>query len=133
MLMRVLRSTCQQLSSESPFLTVEAFLLAWSLETSDILSELVLDLSTLDVCLLIAVKHLMKRGMLVFNFEMVYEEYRQFTKRLASTGRGGGGVFFHKQDTLVAFEYMQHAGLIVACKNVSCPKEYRMVHLTNLV
>ena len=54
-----------------------------------------IDLSVLEVCLLISVKNLLDNSLDGFNFEMVYDKYREFTQRVATFGRATG-VFFVK-------------------------------------
>ncbi|KAJ2994376.1 origin recognition complex subunit 4 [Globomyces sp. JEL0801] len=64
-----------------------------------------------------------------FNFEMVYEEYREFVRRVITLGRGVGQINFTKKVALNAFEQLQAIGILKPTTGVGsqCPKEYRMV------
>ena len=44
-------------------------------------------LSVLEVCLLVGVKHRLDLQEEQFNFEMVYDNYREFTQRMSTWGR----------------------------------------------
>lgn len=58
-------------------------------------TELLKGISLLELSLLIAIKHLVERETITFNFEMVYDEYKEFMDmavvRGSSTHTLGGG------------------------------------------
>ncbi|KAL2916620.1 origin recognition complex subunit 4 [Polyrhizophydium stewartii] len=83
--------------------------------------------SVLELCMLVACKHLLARQVSMFNFEMAYDEYREFARQAANMGRGGNLVFA-KRVALKAFENLVEMRLLRACEGVAscCPKEYRM-------
>ncbi|KAI8913402.1 origin recognition complex subunit 4 C-terminus-domain-containing protein, partial [Gorgonomyces haynaldii] len=90
--------------------------------------ELVDALSVLQLMLLIATKDVLQRQLEVFNFEMIYDTYREFCRRTANMGRGSA-LLFVKPVVFKAFEQMVEAGFYKYCTGISaqCPKEYRMV------
>ncbi|XP_004346747.2 hypothetical protein CAOG_05062 [Capsaspora owczarzaki ATCC 30864] len=85
-------------------------------------------LSTLELCLMIAINHVqVKVGVLEpFNFEMVYEEYKAFANSNVHVID-----FFSKPVSLKAFEHLQAIELIkpVHPNAFHVPKEYRMMRM----
>ena len=73
------------------------------LETSNSLSAQVADLSILELCLLVAIKHLSQiyEGE-PFNFEMVFHEYLKFKRRKMATLPDERGVVSKAWETLVS-------------------------------
>ncbi|KAI8923116.1 origin recognition complex subunit 4 C-terminus-domain-containing protein [Entophlyctis helioformis] len=93
--------------------------------------------SVLELCLLVAVQCLLQRQVTAFNFEMVFDEYREFAQRVSQSGRmgavvgtpksgsrsasgsslsnAGGSIFFVKRVALKAFETLVELGMVRAC------------------
>ncbi|KAI8590828.1 origin recognition complex subunit 4 C-terminus-domain-containing protein [Geranomyces variabilis] len=94
-------------------------------------------LSILELMLLIAMKqHETQRQLDVYNFEMVYDEYREFIQRVGSLGRGATNLFYVKGVAMKAFERLgslelwrvEGGGGATGVGNRG-PKEYRMVRM----
>ncbi|KAJ3272394.1 origin recognition complex subunit 4 [Terramyces sp. JEL0728] len=97
-------------------------------KNQDQMEQTIHELSVLELCILLSIKSLLSKQHELFNFEMVYDEYRDFCKRLAALGKGMGRLHFTKSVALKAYENIVCLGLI--CNNAGiasqCPKEYRM-------
>jgi origin recognition complex subunit 4 len=61
-------------------------------------------LSILGVCLVVAIGQLLSNQMATFNFEMVYDEYREFLQKQMRMGRGMGQLHFAKPVALKVFK-----------------------------
>ncbi|KAJ3168603.1 origin recognition complex subunit 4 [Geranomyces variabilis] len=94
-------------------------------------------LSILELMLLIAMaQHETQRQVDVYNFEMVYDEYREFIQRVGSLGRGATNLFYVKGVAMKAFERLgslelwrvEGGGGATGVGNRG-PKEYRMVRM----
>lgn len=85
-------------------------------------------LSVLELCLLVSVKIMLQNQVAQFNFEMAYDEYQSFIKRVASMGKAGQ-LFYTKPVALKAFETLLELGLLKFAGGAGskCPKEHRMV------
>ena len=81
------------------------------LETSNTLSSQIADLSIMELCLLIAIKHLSQiyEGE-PFNFEMVFHEYLKFKRRKMATLPDERGVVTKAWETLVSLELVKPKG-----------------------
>ncbi|KAI8921952.1 origin recognition complex subunit 4 C-terminus-domain-containing protein [Powellomyces hirtus] len=88
-------------------------------------------LSVLELILLVAMLQHERRQVDKYNFEMVYDEYREFIKRVGALGRGSGSLLYVKGVALKAFERLMALELCRGTEGVGvrCPKEYRMVKL----
>merc|ERR1719270_484263 len=77
-------------------------------ETSNTLSSQIADLSIMELCLLIAIKHLSQiyEGE-PFNFEMVFHEYLKFKRRKMATLPDERGVVTKAWETLVSLELVK--------------------------
>lgn len=99
--------------------------------------QMLLGLSTLELCLIVATKRLLAKrespslmpstaGHSV-NFEMIYEEYARFTERSEqhSVAR------FSKPVALKAFEHLLALELLLPCEpgSIAAPREFRAVRL----
>lgn len=87
-----------ELSKTSPYLLPSQFYESGLQQRVDNKTELLKGISLLELSLLIAIKQLVERDMTSFNFEMVYDEYKDFMDtavvRGSSTstlGLGSGG------------------------------------------
>ncbi|KAH6568130.1 hypothetical protein BASA62_005677 [Batrachochytrium salamandrivorans] len=121
-----------KLSSAAPFFQVDT----WKVISQERLgfrdqrTDLVDGLSVLELCLLIAIKCLLARQVVTFNFEMVYEEYREFAKRISTLGRASASIFYVKRVASKAFETLLEVGVLKGDEGLaskSCPKSHRLV------
>ncbi|KND01136.1 uncharacterized protein SPPG_04227 [Spizellomyces punctatus DAOM BR117] len=129
--MRLFYAPIYRLSSTSPFLQPEDILSAAASQRLDHKTEVIKGLSVLELCLLIAMRHQESRQVDTFNFEMVYDEYREFVQRVSALGRGGNSLYFVKPVALKAFEHLLALEFVKRVEGIGarCPKEYRMVRL----
>ncbi|KAG0292349.1 origin recognition complex subunit 4, partial [Linnemannia gamsii] len=67
-----------ELSKDSPYLQTSQFYESGLQQRVDNKTELLKGTSLLELSLLIAIKHLVEREVITFNFEMVYDEYKDF-------------------------------------------------------
>ncbi|KAL1924385.1 uncharacterized protein VTP21DRAFT_7420 [Calcarisporiella thermophila] len=116
-----------RLSSAQPFLKPIDFQVASLQQRVDAKTELLKGVSLLELCLIIAMKHLLSRDITTFNFEMVYDEYKDFMDKAAIRGGGVGLKLYKKPVALKAFEHLIALELVYPTEGFSrCPKEYRM-------
>ncbi|KAF9414161.1 origin recognition complex subunit 4 [Podila epigama] len=135
-----------ELCQNNPYLRSSQFYDSGLQQRVDNKTELLKGVSLLELSLLIAIKHLVEREMITFNFEMVYDEYKEFmdmavargssVSALGSTGGGGGSGesvslrLYKKAVALKAFEHLVEAELLrPADTAVKGPKEYRMMRV----
>ncbi|KAF9968653.1 origin recognition complex subunit 4 [Mortierella alpina] len=136
-----------ELSRTSPYLLPSQFYESGLQQRVDNKTELLKGISLLELSLLIAIKQLVERDMTSFNFEMVYDEYKDFMDtavvRGSSTstlGLGSGGSMvssdgvslrlYKKAVALKAFEHLAEAELLrPADASSKGPKEYRMMRV----
>ncbi|KAK5671344.1 origin recognition complex subunit 4 [Batrachochytrium dendrobatidis] len=121
-----------KLSGSAPFFQVEVWkqVSQGRIGFRDQRTDLVDGLSVLELCLLIAIRCLLERQVTTFNFEMVYEEYRDFSKRVATMGRASGSIFYIKRVASKAFETLLEIGIVKPVEGAasrSCPKTHRLV------
>ncbi|KAJ3009775.1 origin recognition complex subunit 4 [Thoreauomyces humboldtii] len=91
----------------------------------------VASLSILELILLVCMVQHHRRQVEAFNFEMVYDEYRDLIVRIGRTGKGGD-MFFVKGVAVKAFERLESLELcraVVDGGGGKGPKEHRMVRL----
>ncbi|KAI1316207.1 origin recognition complex subunit 4 [Mortierella claussenii] len=136
------------LSETNPYLLPSQFYESGLLQRVDNKTELLKGISLLELSLLIAIKHLVEREIVSFNFEMVYDEYKEFmdtavlrgTSGSSSLGVGSGGSItstdgvslrlYKKAVALKAFEHLVEAELLrPADASGKGPKEYRMMRV----
>lgn len=115
-----------QLSEMSPSLSVSDFVESRKLITMDSKSAMLHGVSILELCLIIAMKHLTEiyEGE-PFNFEMVYSEYSKFAQRKSSMQ------VFEKAVVLKAFEHLIHLELVRTVDGAGSrvQKEYRLMQM----
>lgn len=116
---------CQR-SEMSPSLSVSDFVESRKLITMDSKSAMLHGVSILELCLIIAMKHLTEiyEGE-PFNFEMVYSEYSKFAQRKSSMQ------VFEKAVVLKAFEHLIHLELVRTVDGAGSrvQKEYRLMQM----
>ncbi|KAF9545589.1 origin recognition complex subunit 4 [Mortierella hygrophila] len=139
-----------ELSKESPYLRASQFYESGLQQRVDNKTELLKGTSLLELSLLIAIKHLVEREVTSFNFEMVYDEYKDFmdmavvrgtmASSASSLGVSSGGSIassdgvslrlYKKAVALKAFEHLVEAELLRPADSFSKgPKEYRMMRV----
>lgn len=115
-----------QLGEMSPSLSVSDFVESRKLITMDSKSAMLHGVSILELCLIIAMKHLTEiyEGE-PFNFEMVYSEYSKFAQRKSSMQ------VFEKAVVLKAFEHLIHLELVRTVDGAGSrvQKEYRLMQM----
>ncbi|KAJ3051024.1 origin recognition complex subunit 4 [Rhizophlyctis rosea] len=126
---RSLLTGVNHLTEESPFLDfshVPAFAAA---PRQDCKLMIVQALSVLELSLLVAVRQHALRQVDSFNFEMVYDDYREYFLRINLVDRDAKHLLFVKPVALKAFEHLIALELIkpVEGGGSRCPKEYRMM------
>ncbi|KAF9998705.1 origin recognition complex subunit 4 [Entomortierella chlamydospora] len=136
------------LSEEHPYLLPSQFYESGLQQRVDNKTELLKGISLLELSLLIAIKHLVERETVIFNFEMVYDEYKDFmdmavargSSASSSLGVSSGGAItstesvslrlYKKAVALKAFEHLVEAELLRAADNAGKgPKQYRMMRV----
>ncbi|XP_048727169.1 origin recognition complex subunit 4-like isoform X2 [Ostrea edulis] len=115
-----------QLCDSSPTLSVSDFVESRKLITMDSKSAMLHGVSILELCLIIAMKHMTEiyEGE-PFNFEMVYSEYSKFAQRKSSMQ------VFEKAVVLKAFEHLIHLELVKTVDGAGSrvQKEYRLMQM----
>ncbi|KAF9310178.1 origin recognition complex subunit 4 [Podila horticola] len=129
-----------ELCQSNPYLQPSQFYESGLQQRVDNKTELLKGISLLELSLLIAIKHLVERETITFNFEMVYDEYKEFMDmavvRGSSTHTLGGSNesvslrLYKKAVALKAFEHLVEAELLRPTDSVGKgPKEYRMMRV----
>ncbi|XP_007422692.1 origin recognition complex subunit 4 [Python bivittatus] len=126
-LFMLLMLASNNITASHPYIRVSDFLEASRLCRMDTKANIVHGLSVLELCLIIAMKHLndIYEGE-PFNFQMVYHEYQKFVQRKAHTVYN-----FEKPVVMKAFEHLQHLELIkpVEGPSNSVQREYLLMKL----
>ncbi|KAG2228229.1 hypothetical protein INT45_011021 [Circinella minor] len=119
-----------QLSEENPFLSVNQFQETSLAQRSDSKTEILKGVSLLELILIVAMKKLLGKDINTFNFEMVYDEYKDFMNQTQVRGAGFGVRLYKRPVALKAFENLQGFELVCPVEDIAkCPKEYRMAKL----
>ncbi|KAF9136017.1 origin recognition complex subunit 4 [Mortierella sp. 14UC] len=140
-----------ELSKDSPYLQASQFYESGLQQRVDNKTELLKGTSLLELSLLIAIKHLVERETITFNFEMVYDEYKEFMDMAVVRGTSmsssssalgvssGGSIassdgvslrLYKKAVALKAFEHLVEAELLRPADSFGKgPKEYRMMRV----
>ncbi|KAF9187219.1 origin recognition complex subunit 4 [Haplosporangium sp. Z 767] len=124
-----------ELSKDNPYLRPSQFYESGLQQRVDNKTELLKGISLLELSLLIAIKQLVEREIVTFNFEMVYDDYKDFMDMAVVRGSGGSsdGVslrLYKKAVALKAFEHLVEAELLrPADASSKGPKEYRMMRV----
>ncbi|XP_040213959.1 origin recognition complex subunit 4 isoform X2 [Rana temporaria] len=124
--MLLLLALCRVCASH-PHLNAADFVEAYRLRSVDSKANILHGLSVLEMCLVIAMKHLQDtyQGE-PFNFQMVHNEYQKFVQRKAHSVYN-----FEKAVVLKAFEHLYQLELIKPMEGLSVrtQKEYRLMKL----
>ncbi|KAK9763609.1 origin recognition complex subunit 4 [Basidiobolus ranarum] len=124
---RICIGAVSSLSSSQPFLSLEDLYDASLQQRADSKTELLKGLSLLELCLIIAMKQLLELELYTFNFEMAYNEYKEFMNLALAQG-GGGMKLYKKAVAMKAFENLISVELVQPVENYGkSPKEYRMM------
>lgn len=110
-----------------PFMTSADLMEAQHLCSLDAKASIVHGLSVLEICLIIAMKHLNDiYEEEPFNFQMVYNEFQKFIQRKAHSVYN-----FEKPVVMKAFEHLQQLELIKPMErtSVNSQREYQLVKL----
>ncbi|KAI7865890.1 origin recognition complex subunit 4 C-terminus-domain-containing protein [Mucor mucedo] len=119
-----------RLSERQPFLSAEDFLESSLVQRADSKTELLKGISLLELILIISMKKLLEKDVLSFNFQMVYDEYKDFMNETQVKGMGFGMKLYKRAVALKAFENLQMFELVCPTDIAGkCPKEYRMTKL----
>ncbi|XP_074071231.1 origin recognition complex subunit 4 isoform X2 [Macrotis lagotis] len=115
------------ITSSRPFIIPTDLVEANHLCNMDSKANIVHGLSVLEICLLIAMKHLNDIYQdEPFNFQMVYNEFQKFIQRKAHSVYN-----FEKPVVMKAFEHLQQLELVKAMErtSVNTQREYQLVKL----
>ncbi|KAK2504928.1 hypothetical protein MC885_001791, partial [Smutsia gigantea] len=115
------------IATSHPFLTAADLMEANQLCSMDSKANIVHGLSVLEICLIIAMKHLNDiYEEEPFNFQMVYNEFQKFVQRKAHSIYN-----FEKPVVMKAFEHLQQLELIrpVERTSVNAQREYQLMKL----
>ncbi|KAI9276783.1 origin recognition complex subunit 4 C-terminus-domain-containing protein [Phascolomyces articulosus] len=119
-----------QLSVDEPFLSMNHFQETSIAQRSDSKTEILKGVSLLELILIVAMKKLLEKDISTFNFEMVFDEYRDFMNQTQVRGAGFGVRLYKRPVALKAFENLQGFELVCPLEEIAkCPKEYRMAKL----
>uniref|UniRef100_A0A9L0S4R0 Origin recognition complex subunit 4 n=1 Tax=Equus caballus TaxID=9796 RepID=A0A9L0S4R0_HORSE len=116
-----------RVTSSHPFMTAADLMEANQLCSMDSKANIVHGLSVLEICLIIAMKHLNDiYEEEPFNFQMVYNEFQKFVQRKAHSVYN-----FEKPVVMKAFEHLQQLELIRPMErtSVNAQREYQLMKL----
>ncbi|KAG2181236.1 hypothetical protein INT43_008819 [Umbelopsis isabellina] len=118
------------LSIRSPFLNAAQFYESGILQRADSKTELLKGVSLLELILIVSMGKLLDRETNTFNFQMVYDEYKEFMNMTQVGGHSFGMKLYKRAVALKAFEHLQSFELVCPVESVAkCPKEYRMMKI----
>ncbi|KAI8884759.1 origin recognition complex, subunit 4 [Backusella circina FSU 941] len=119
------------LSLQTPFLDLESITQSNISQRADSKTELLKGITLLELVMIISMKKLMEKDVIVFNFSMIYDEYKDFMNRTQVRGMGFGMKLYKQAVALKAFENLQMFELVCPTDKTGgkCPKEYRMMRL----
>ncbi|XP_036883695.1 origin recognition complex subunit 4 isoform X2 [Sturnira hondurensis] len=115
------------ITTSHPFVTAADLMEAHQLCSMDSKANIVHGLSVLEICLIIAMKHLNDiYEEEPFNFQMVYNEFQKFVQRKAHSVYN-----FEKPVVMKAFEHLQQLELIRPMErtSVNAQREYQLMKL----
>ncbi|CAO3646903.1 unnamed protein product [Cunninghamella echinulata] len=119
-----------QLCKDHPFLSASQFIEASIEQRTDSKTEMLKGVSLLELVLIVSMKKLIQKDIQTFNFQMVYDEYKEFMTRTQVRGMGFGMKLHKMPVALKAFENLQSFELVCPVEQIGkCPKEYRMAKL----
>ncbi|KAL9548879.1 hypothetical protein MBANPS3_005480 [Mucor bainieri] len=119
-----------KLNGHAPFLSIEEFTEASLVQRADSKTELLKGIALLELVLIVSMKKLLEKDVTTFNFQMVYDEYKDFMNRTQVNGMGFGMKLYKRAVALKAFENLQMFELVCPVDAPGkCPKEYRMTKL----
>ncbi|CAO3591107.1 unnamed protein product [Absidia cylindrospora] len=119
-----------QLCEESPYLQASQFIESSLEQRTDLKTEMLKGISLLELVLIVSMKKLMERDIQAFNFQMIYDEYKDFMTQTQVRGMGFGMKLYKRPVALKAFESLQSFELVCPVDQIGkCPKEYRMAKL----
>jgi len=123
-----LAQSVSKVSAKAPFLTSESLVESFKTQEVDGKIQLLKGLSVLELCLIVAMKHVReKRSGEPFNFDMLFKEYQAFVLRRSSTVQR-----FDKMVALKAFEHLLALEIVKPLHSISSsslPKDFQPVTL----
>ncbi|KAI9478030.1 MAG: origin recognition complex subunit 4 C-terminus-domain-containing protein [Benjaminiella poitrasii] len=123
-------SPIYKLRPEAPYLDIDEFLQSSLIQGADSKTEFLKGIALLELILIISMKKLIEKDITTFNFQMVYDEYKDFMSRSQVNGAGFGMKLYKRAVALKAFENLQMFELVCPVDIAGkCPKEYRMTKL----
>ncbi|XP_045415453.1 origin recognition complex subunit 4 isoform X2 [Lemur catta] len=123
----LLMLTLSRVTASRPFMSAADLMEASQLCSMDSKANIVHGLSVLEICLIIAMKHLNDiYEEEPFNFQMVYNEFQKFVQRKAHSVYN-----FEKPVVMKAFEHLQQLELIKPMERTSgnSQREYQLMKL----
>lgn len=78
------------MNATAPFLSIEEFTESSFVQRADSKTELLKGIALLELVLIISMKKLLEKDVTTFNFQMVYDEYKDFMNRTQVNGMGFG-------------------------------------------
>lgn len=78
------------MNATAPFLSIEEFTESSLVQRADSKTELLKGIALLELILIISMKKLLEKDVTTFNFQMVYDEYKDFMNRTQVNGMGFG-------------------------------------------
>ncbi|KAL7312888.1 origin recognition complex subunit 4 [Mucor circinelloides] len=118
------------MKGQAPFLSIEEFTESSLVQRADSKTELLKGIALLELVLIVSMKKLLEKDVTTFNFQMVYDEYKDFMNRTQVNGMGFGMKLYKRAVALKAFENLQMFELVCPVDAPGkCPKEYRMTKL----
>ncbi|KAG1450972.1 hypothetical protein G6F56_008206 [Rhizopus delemar] len=111
-------------------LSVDDFVKSNGAQRTDAKTELLQGMPLLELIMIISMKKLLEKEITIFNFQMVYDEYKEFMTQTQVKGQGFGMKLYKRAVALKAFENLQLFELVTPIDSAGkCPKEYRMAKL----
>ncbi|CAO3629054.1 unnamed protein product [Cunninghamella blakesleeana] len=115
---------------DNPFLNASHFIEASTEQRTDSKTEMLKGVSLLELALIVSMKKLIQKDIQTFNFQMVYDEYKEFMTHTQVRGLGFGLKLHKRPVALKAFENLQSFELVCPIEQIGkSPKEYRMAKL----
>ncbi|KAI9280173.1 origin recognition complex subunit 4 C-terminus-domain-containing protein [Umbelopsis sp. AD052] len=130
MVFKICFQPVSSLSAQKPFLTATQFYDSGIMQRADSKTELLKGVSLLELILIVSMGKLLDRETATFNFQMVYDEYKDFMNMTQASGHSFGMKLYKRAVALKAFEHLQSFELVCPVESVAkCPKEYRMMKI----
>lgn len=93
---------------EKPFLELDSITQSSISQRSDSKTELLKGITLLELIMIISMKKMMEKDITVFNFQMVYDEYKDFMNRTQVRGFGFGMKLYKQSVALKVTKGIEH-------------------------